>query len=315
LSPTYGATRSGLNTTEIERFTRQRWEVDANTASHRWVLFAKGGDYSRFYADWDLVIDWTDDGAEFKGIVESKYGSASRFVKSEGDYFRKGITWMQTTNLGINARRLPAAGIFGVASPTFFPNREEDIDLFMALMNSTLFDAIARCVATRNWGATAIGSIPVPCVPDSSSHRLRQIAVEIHDLKAAWDSGNEVSAAFRTPWLTSEYATQDSVATRLDSLRREEATREQQCRELYENLDNEVYALYHVSAATRTVIENGLEERPAEVLWPQMEGIDHRPEAHGARLAPALLRGEAGVWKLTTTASCHSIAVNGEAAR
>jgi hypothetical protein len=272
LSPTYGVTRSGLNTTEIERFTRQRWEVEADTATHRWVLFAKGGDYSRFYTDWDLVIDWTDDGAEFKNVVRSKYGSASRFVKSEGDYFREGVTWMQTTNLGVNARRLPATGIFGVASPTFFPNRKDDVELFLALMNSTVFDAIARCVATRNWGATAIGKIPIPRVHDAPSRRLRQIASTIYDLKAGWDSGNEVSAAFRAPWLTSEYATQNSIAERLESLRREESAREQRCHELYESLDNEVYGLYHISPATRTLIEHTVEKRPVEVLWPQMTG-------------------------------------------
>src|SRR5690606_20227089 len=129
------------------------------------------------------------------------YGSASRFVKSEGDYFREGVTWMQTTNLGMNARRLPATGIFGVASPAFFPNEHEDTEPFLALMNCTLFDALARCVATRNWGATAIGSIPVPRIPGRTKDVLRNIAQGIHDPKAAWDAGNEVSAVFRTPWL------------------------------------------------------------------------------------------------------------------
>ena len=215
LAPTYGVTRSGLNTTEIERFTRQRWEVSSRDVSRRWVLFAKGGDYSRFYTDWDLVIDWTDDGAEFKNVVKSKYGSPSRFVKSENDYFREGVTWMQTTNLGMNARRLPATGVFGVASPAFFPKTQEDIDSFLALINCTIFDAIAHCVATRNWGATAIGAIPVPRLTTRSKERLAVITKEIRDTKFAWDTGNEVSAAFRLPWLLMEdHRLDDSIANR-----------------------------------------------------------------------------------------------------
>lgn len=286
LAPTYGVTRSGLNTTEIERFTRQRWEVATPATGRRWVLFAKGGDFARFYTDWDLVIDWTDDGAEFKGVVESKYGSASRFVKSEGDYFRAGVTWMQTTNLGINARRLPPLGIFGVASPTFFPNDNAAGDLFLAVMNSTLFDAIARCVATRNWGATAIGTIPVPSFSETSRRTLSQNAIEIYRLKSDWDSGNEVSSAFSRPWLASDEMGQRSVLERLEWLIGEEARRERRCQDLYDALNDEVYGVYRISPGLRAEIEEALGKRPGEVLWPQMTGktTDQKRMEHVWRL-------------------------------
>ena len=273
LSPTYGATRSGLNTTEIERFTRQRWEVDSPYTKHQWVLFAKGGDYSRFYTDWDLVIDWTSDGAEFKDVVKSKYGSASRFVKSESDYFREGVTWMQTTNLGMNARRLPSMGVFGVASPSFFPNADQDIEAFLGLMNCTLFDAFARCVATRNWGASAIGSIPVPSLSASTKEVLASNAKRIHDEKAAWDNGNEVSAAFSVPWLLmKDHKTNASIADRLGYLARKEESLERDCQKRYSELNDEVYKLYRLPFATRTMIEENVGNRPPEVLWPQMQG-------------------------------------------
>ena len=276
-SPTYGVTRSGLNTTEIERFTRQRWEVASPEARQRWVLFAKGGDYSRFYTDWDLVIDWTDDGAEFKDVVRSRYGSASRFVKSEGDYFREGVSWMQTTNLGMNARRLPATGVFGVASPVFFPNEEQEIDSFLGLMNCTMFDALTRCVATRNWGASAIGSIPVPRLPTRTREILASNAKGICDAKAAWDAGNEVAAQFRVPWLLmDDHLPCASIAQRLDYLIQEETSLDSDCQKRYSQLNDEVYNLYQISAATRAVIEVNLGNRPPEVIWPQM--ADKSPE-------------------------------------
>ena len=273
LSPTYGIARNGLNATEVERFTRQRWEVDSPQVSHRWVLFAKGGGYSRFYTDWDLVIDWTDHGAEFKDLVKLKYGSATRFVKSESDYFREGVTWMQTTILGMNARRLPATGVFGVASPTFFPTESQDIDAFLALMNCALFDALARCVATRNWGGTAIGSIPVPRLAAHYKERLANIAKGIHDAKAAWDAGNEVSAAFRAPWLLMEdHGGHGSIANRLAHLTVKERSLENECRQRYSELNDEVYKLYGIPAATRAMIEEQFGNRPREVIWPEMVG-------------------------------------------
>lgn len=288
LSPSFGVTRSGLNTTEIERFTRQSWEVTTEPEKRTWVLFAKGGDFSRLYSDWNLVIDWKDDGKLYKSVVAAKYGSASRFVKSEGDYFRAGVTWMQTTNLGINARMLPASGIFGVASPTFFPNDTAQMMVFLAVMNSTLFDALAHCVATRNWGATAIGSIPVPRLFPATQNDLIDLARTIHDHKARWDEGNEISSRFRLPWILLEdlVARGDPVGSRLDSLAIREYADQNIIQSAYDRLNDEVYRLYGIPDATRKVIEDGLNERPAEVLWQQQVGnsVEQKRMEHVWRL-------------------------------
>ncbi|MFH0899877.1 MAG: hypothetical protein V2A73_04535, partial [Pseudomonadota bacterium] len=274
LDPAFGATRSGLNTTEIERFTRQRWEVPTDPDERTWVLFAKGGDFSRFYSDWDLVIDWKADGKVYKGVVAEKYGSASRFVKSESDYFRPGVTWMQTTNLGINARLLPGLGIFGVASPTFFPNDAAQMMVFLAVMNSALFDALAHCVATRNWGATAIGSIPIPRMPATLQTTLGEMAGSIHDRKADWDDGNETSARFNVPWILRKalVADGDALGARLDALSRREQADENVIQEVYARLNDAVFSLYGIPDQTRMRIEEGLGERPPELLWPQQVG-------------------------------------------
>ena len=264
IAPQYGRTRSGLNTTEIERFSRQRWEV---TGGH-WVPFAKGGDFCRFYADNDLVFDWADNGAEYKAVVASKYGSASRFVKSEDDYFKPGIAWVQTTVLGINARVIKNA-IFGVASPTLFLDRDAELFPVLGLMNSTMFDALARCLATRNWGATAIGAIPVP---DSvaASETIATHAKAIHDAKASWDEGNETSASFQMPWLVRHSERSISEALHAILLKEQEFTANIQQR--YADLNDEVYRLYAIASSTRTLIEESVGERPSEVIWPQLEG-------------------------------------------
>jgi len=288
LDPTYGATRSGLNTTEIGRFTRQRWEVEGKSVKRTWVLFAKGGDFARFYADWDLVFDWTDEGRDFKQLVASKYGSASRFVKSEGDYFKTAITWMQTTNLGINARVLPSKGIFGVASPSFFPTDRSLSYVFLAIMNSEHFDALAHCVASRNWGATAIGGLPVPPMKGNIVDHLSHNARAIYEAKAAWDSGNEVSSGFVRPWLVrSDLISEDmTIAARLEYLIKYESAQEENIRHIYDNINDLVYRLYAIPDATRVLIRDTLVERPSEVLWPQMAGrtADEKRMEHVFRL-------------------------------
>ena len=273
LVPQYGHARSGLNTTEIERFVRQRWEVEPDVSGRRWVSFAKGGDFCRFYADGDLVFDWTNDGAEYKRVVASKYGSASRFVKSEDYYFKKGITWVQTTNLGINARMLPDTGIFGVASPTFFPHDAEQQLCLLGVMNSAAFDALARCVATLNWGATAIGALPTPSLATESAGSIARYAEEIHAAKAGWDLGNEISSDFDRPWLLHDawFGADASILRRLSALATREQEEEARIVQVYAVLNDEVYKLYGIPDDTRGIIEDALGERPPEVIWPQMK--------------------------------------------
>ena len=273
LVPQHGRARSGLNTTEIDRFVRQRWELGGDVTRRQWVTFAKGGDFCRFYTNWDLVFDWTNDGAEYKQVVASKYGSASRFVKSEDDYFKEGITWVQTTNLGINARVLPNTGIFGVASPTFFPSDPKQQFFLLGIMNSVVFDALARCVATRNWGATAIGTLPTPPLSREPSASIARHAEDIHSAKADWDCGNEISSNFSRPWMLhgSWFDADDPISRRLSALAKHEQKEEARIVRLYATINDEVYKLYDIPDSTRVVIEETLGERPPEVLWPQME--------------------------------------------
>ena len=273
LVPQHGHARSGLNTTEIERFVRQRWETGVDVSRRRWVTFAKGGDFCRFYSDWDLVFDWTDDGAEYKQVVASKYGSASRFVKSEDEYFKRGITWVETTVLGINARVLPDTGIFGVQSPTLFPSDPKQQFGLLGIMNSVVFDAFARCVATRHWGATAIGALPTPPLTKELGASIARHARDIHSAKADWDRGNEISSDFGRPWMLydSWFDADDPISRRLSALATQEQREEARIVRLYAATNDEVYKLYDIPDSTRAIIEETLGERPSEVLWPQME--------------------------------------------
>ena len=273
LVPQHGRARSGLNTTEIERFVRQRWEVEMDASRRRWVTFAKGGDFCRFYTDWDLVFDWTDAGAEYKQVVASKYGSSSRFVKSEDEYFKKGITWVQTTNLGINARVLPNTGIFGVASPTVFPSDPKQQFCLLGVMNSVVFDALARCVATRNWGATAVGTLPTPPLTKKPSASIARHAEEVHSAKASWDRGNEISSDFSGPWMLHDswFDADAPISSRLSALATQEQKEEARIVRLYAAINEEVCKLYSIPDSTRAIMEETLGARPPEVLWPQME--------------------------------------------
>ena len=78
----------------------QAWCRQRTFAGKRWVPFAKGGEYSPYYADLHLVVNWERDGEEMKAWADPLYGNSgwSRIIKSVDFYFRPGLTWpLRTT--------------------------------------------------------------------------------------------------------------------------------------------------------------------------------------------------------------------------
>ena len=112
--------RQGLATADDFQFVRAFWEVDParigrtreeTKTGKRWVPFAKGGEYSPYWADIHLVVDWEQDGERIKAEIDRKYpyldGKVEWVVKNQGHYFRPGLTWPNRTNSGFGIRVLP----------------------------------------------------------------------------------------------------------------------------------------------------------------------------------------------------------------
>jgi hypothetical protein len=114
----------GASTKDDGRFLRLRWEIIGNSQSY--PAFAKGGHYSPFYADIQLVIRWRNDGIEPKTFVSEYRASRgwSPHWKAELHnphcYFRPGLTWPRRTSSGLSMRVLPLGCIFADKGPAAF---------------------------------------------------------------------------------------------------------------------------------------------------------------------------------------------------
>ena len=106
--------RQGLATGDDFRFLRAFWEVDPERITHssegtkrglRWVPFAKGGEYSPYWADIHLLVDWQEDGKSIRA-----YGGSR--AQNTQHYFRPGLTWPRRTNSGLGMRILPSGTVF-----------------------------------------------------------------------------------------------------------------------------------------------------------------------------------------------------------
>ena len=126
--------RQGLATADDFRFVRTFWEVDPRRIGRsreetsdgkRWVPFAKGGEYSPFWADVHLVVDWGEDGKAIREHIDRRYpylkGNVDWVVKHSNYYFRDGLTWPRRTASGFSVRILPKGSIFADKGPAAFP--------------------------------------------------------------------------------------------------------------------------------------------------------------------------------------------------
>ena len=122
------------------------------------------------------------------------------------------------------------------------------------------------------------------------------------ELRAAWDTGNEICTRFTAPWLLQLSQRQSEpigqglgrvlnllgddspfpitpspphsrpLSALLDRVRAIENAADARLQALQAQIDEAVYDLYEISATDRALIEQELGERPPELCWPQMEG-------------------------------------------
>lgn len=289
LEPAHANAAQGLVTADDSQFVRCWWEVpkESQHETPRWRPFAKGGSYSRFYADVYLVVLWTSESI-------SRMEQSGR-VQNTGFYFRAGLTWPLRTQRGFNIRKMPEGCVFGHKGPAVIPKNERDTDYLLAVLNSRLVEYMLRCFSSfGSWEVGAIKKIPVPQVSSSDIEALGDLALQFYATKASWDTGNEISTRFDRPWVTQPAfaGKSHSFALAVDAVLSHEAELDEKLRAAYAALNSDVYRLYGVNDTLRDKIEAAIGERPPELVWPQMEGKerDQKRREHVERLLCYLVK-------------------------
>lgn len=267
LDPALATAAQGLATAADDRFVRCRWEVLAENVGqgNDWVPFAKGGEFSRFYADIHLVVDWKKNGDGIRNFDGA-------YIRNEQHYFKPGMTWPLRTQRGFNLRVMPEGCIFGHKGPAVLPADPSKTFFILGIANSAPAEFVLRgLMSFGSWEVGVIKRLPVPQANAKQSERVASLAKAIHDAKRDWDGGNEISTSFERPWVTRRSDTK-SFSDALDGVLDAEASAEKQIQSTYNDLNTEAYKLYAIPDVTRAQIEKSLGERPPEVIWPQMEG-------------------------------------------
>ena len=238
----YGDSRSGLQTSDNNRFLRLWFEVNksdiglgyknaetAKSSGKKWFPHTKGGTYRKWYGNLAFVVNWKDDGKEIKEFATDLYKTYSRIVKNTEYYFLPGITWSHTaTKNHFGVRFVPEGIIFNVEAPTLF--RCNIWEYIMGLLNSSVASTILPIMnQTMHFLAGDTAKFPV-IVDENQIPLINEIVKSNIELeKADWDL-QETSWDFRRNILIpdSKQSLSDTVFEKMQIL-------QQRKQKIYEN--------------------------------------------------------------------------------
>jgi hypothetical protein len=170
----------GINSGGNERFLRFWWEVEEATLSNyyaedklKWVGYAKGGPFNKWYGNNWLRLNWLNDGAEAINAPKS-------IMRNSTFYFKEGVTYSASGSKGVSFRYLNNNNVFDVGGSSIFLKDNSNVQLgyFLGFLNSKLCFYITDCLnPTVN---TQVGDLKrIPVVKCESGHQ-QQVGVLVN---------------------------------------------------------------------------------------------------------------------------------------
>jgi len=245
------------------------WCSEQTFAGQRWVAFAKGGQWSPYFADIALVLDWREDGAEIKRAV-SEYRAShgwSPHWKAElhnpNFYFRPGLTWSRRTQAGLTMRILPAGCIFADKGPALFDAREH-LPSLLGLVNSAPFlHLVSLQMAFGSYEVGIVARTPIPSLSNKSADRAGELGLQCVQLRRSLDTGNESSHVFQLPSLLRVPG--DTLEERMTARDREVQHIYVELAEKQRNIDDIAFNAYGFGDADRLAIEESGAQQNVEL--------------------------------------------------
>ena len=181
-----GQNKTGDNDT----YLREHWEVKKSDVGigKRWLHYAKGGSYRKWYGNLYEVIDWSE-----SAIAHYHADPACRILK---DYlwYRKGITWGIIAQIGF--RVLPEDATFDMQGSSVFITDENQYNCILAFINSKVaYNLLQIFNTTLSFQIRDIRNLPYKSVEIRNHGSLIDEIVDntILQSKHDWDS-------FETSW-------------------------------------------------------------------------------------------------------------------
>ncbi len=186
----------GLQTGDNNKFIRLWHEVNhermgtVDGVNRKWIPYNKGGDFRKWYGNFDYVVNWEDDGYEIKNFTDSKGKLRSR-PQNVDYYFRPSITWSFISASYFGVRYSPHKAIFDVAGSSVFPEHDDAKYICGLLCSKLSTDFMIAQNPTLNFQVGNVANIPVIISNKEKVSSLTDACIGLS--KEDWDS-------FETSW-------------------------------------------------------------------------------------------------------------------
>ncbi|MGH0430604.1 BREX-1 system adenine-specific DNA-methyltransferase PglX [Bacillus hominis] len=186
---------TGMQTGDNGKYVRNWFEVSVKETNIydinmklKWVRYNMGGEFRKWYGEYNSVIFWEDNGEKVKS-------EKSSVIRNEAYFFNKGISWKRIgiSNLGLKV--LPEGFIFDQSGDSMFLNQKDFQNQLLAFFNTKVAKIFLQVFSpTMNLTAGNIKNFPIIKL-DSEKKVMVDELVENSILlsKRDWDS-------FETSW-------------------------------------------------------------------------------------------------------------------
>ncbi|PFA22241.1 SAM-dependent methyltransferase [Bacillus cereus] len=186
---------TGMQTGNNGKYVRDWFEVSVKETNIydinmklKWVRYNMGGEFRKWYGEYNSVIFWKDNGEKVKN-------EKSSVIRNEAYFFNKGISWKRIgiSNLGLKV--LPEGFIFDQSGDSMFLNQKDFQNQLLAFFNTKVAKIFLKVFSpTMNLTAGNIKNFPIIKL-DSEKKVMVDELVENSILlsKRDWDS-------FETSW-------------------------------------------------------------------------------------------------------------------
>ena len=177
--------KKGLATGHNDRFLRFWHEISALKFSlnsgKKWFPMTKGGEFRKWYGNFETVINWENDGYEIRNFRNNAGKIRSR-PQNLAYNFKEGITWNLVTISTFTARYVPKNFIFNDVGPMVFG---ENLQHRLGMMNSKVNTEILKVLSpTMKFEVGTVSQIPI-CDPAICKVSVANKCVALS--KSDWD--------------------------------------------------------------------------------------------------------------------------------
>ncbi|WP_293781485.1 BREX-1 system adenine-specific DNA-methyltransferase PglX [uncultured Aeromicrobium sp.] len=165
--------RKGNDTGDNNAFLRQWWEVsyssigfdmrsrdEARESGRRWFPYNKGGGFRKWYGNFDLVVDWEDDGRRIRSFVDGA-GKPRSNLRNQGYYFSEGVTWSDISSSSFAARYLPPGFLCDNSGSACYGTAETLPSALAFLCSSVAYEMLMTVNPTLHFQAGNLSSLPL----------------------------------------------------------------------------------------------------------------------------------------------------------